>query len=94
MCGACTPTWNAIELSSPVAFADGLAMGELNSWHSDPPPSCVTKACKTAFVTGGGKVVRPPPGGGGVQPQNGLVTMPPSARSAAPLVALEAFEQT
>jgi hypothetical protein len=26
--------------------------------------------------------------------QNGLVTMPPSARSAAPLVALEAFEQT
>ena len=26
--------------------------------------------------------------------QNGLVTIPPSARSAAPLVALEAFEQT
>ena len=40
-----TPTWNAIELSSPVAFAVRLEMGELNSWHSDPPPSCVTKAC-------------------------------------------------
>jgi hypothetical protein len=89
-----TPTWNAIELSSPVAFAVRLEMGELNSWHSDPPPSCVTKACKTAFVTGGGKVVRLPPGGGGVQLQNGLVTMPPSARRAAPLVALEALEQT
>ena len=36
---AFTPTWNAIELSSPVAFADDLEMGELNSWHSVPPPS-------------------------------------------------------
>ena len=27
-------------------------------------------------------------------PQNGLVTMPPSTRSAAPLVALDALEQT
>ena len=41
---AFTPTWNAIELSSPVAIADDLEMGELNSWHSVPPPSCVTKA--------------------------------------------------
>ena len=38
MCGAHTPTWNAIELSSPVAFADGSQMGELNSWHSVLPP--------------------------------------------------------
>ena len=29
----------------------------------------------------------------GRRPQNGLVTMPPSTRSAAPLVALDAFEQ-
>ncbi len=49
-----TPTWNAIELSSPVVFADRWEMGELSSWHSNPPPSCVTKACRTAFVTGGG----------------------------------------
>ena len=34
-----TPTWNAIELSSPVAFCGWLSDGELNSWHSDPPPS-------------------------------------------------------
>jgi len=26
MRGAYTPTWNAIELSSPVVFADGLQM--------------------------------------------------------------------
>jgi hypothetical protein len=38
ICGACTPTWNAIELSSPVAFADGYEMSELNSWHSFLPP--------------------------------------------------------
>ena len=38
MRGAYTPTWNAIELSSPVAFADRSEMGELNSWHSFLPP--------------------------------------------------------
>ena len=38
MCGTSTPTWNAIELSSPVVFADGVQMGELNSWHSFLPP--------------------------------------------------------
>jgi hypothetical protein len=38
MRGAFTPTSNAIELSSPVAFADRLEIGELNSWHSVLPP--------------------------------------------------------
>jgi hypothetical protein len=37
MCGAATPTWNAIELSSLVAFATRLEVGELNSWHSASP---------------------------------------------------------
>ena len=35
-----------------------------------------------------------PASGAREQRQNGLVTMPPSARKAAPLVALAAFEQT
>ena len=34
-----------------------------------------------------------PPSRSIVDPQNGFVTMPPSTRSAAPLVALDAFEQ-
>jgi hypothetical protein len=38
MCGAFTPTWNAIGLSSQVAFAEGLQMGELSPWHSLLPP--------------------------------------------------------
>ena len=38
MLGAFTPTWNAIELSSPVAFAGRARRGELNSWHSVLPP--------------------------------------------------------
>jgi len=38
-CGAPTPTWNAIELSSPVAFADRSHTGELNPWHSFLSPS-------------------------------------------------------
>jgi hypothetical protein len=33
-----TPTWAAIELSSPVAFADRLEMGELSSWQPFLPP--------------------------------------------------------
>ena len=36
MCRDDTPTRTAIELSSPVAFADRLQIGELNSWHSFP----------------------------------------------------------
>ena len=37
MRGNDTPTWNAIELSSPVVFAAHLYMGELSSWHSFLP---------------------------------------------------------
>jgi len=33
-----TPTWNPIDLSSPVEFADRLEMGELSSWDSVLPP--------------------------------------------------------
>ena len=42
--GAFTPTWNAIELSSPVAFADGFEVGELKLVAFHPPASRVTKA--------------------------------------------------
>jgi hypothetical protein len=38
MYGAFTPTRNAIELSSPVVFADGSPLGEPSSWHSVLPP--------------------------------------------------------
>ena len=37
-CGSDTPTRTAIELSSLVAFADRLEMGELSSWQSVLPP--------------------------------------------------------
>jgi hypothetical protein len=37
MSGNNTPTWNVIELSSPVVFEDRSEMGELNSWHSASP---------------------------------------------------------
>jgi hypothetical protein len=33
-----TPTWAAIDLSSPVACADPSEMGELSSWQPFLPP--------------------------------------------------------
>jgi hypothetical protein len=53
ICGILTPTWNPIEFSSPVAFADGVEVGELNSWDSFLP-LVRDEGLKTALVTGGG----------------------------------------
>ena len=44
MRGNDTPTWAAIDLSSPVVCADPSESGELSSWQPFLPPSFVTQA--------------------------------------------------
>jgi hypothetical protein len=47
-----TPTWNAIGLSLPVAFAAKVVSGSLSPWHSFLPPHAHRRR---AFDAGGGE---------------------------------------